>query len=214
MTENINNKIDRTGVMLVLSSPSGAGKSTLSEMLMQNNPDLALSVSITTRQPRDGEQEGVHYYFKSVEEFKAIRDAGELLEWAEVFGNFYGTPAQPVKARIEQGKDILFDIDWQGAAQVYDKVGDDLVRVFVLPPSHRALKERLTGRGQDSEEIIEGRMAKAAAEMSHWGEYDYIIVNDDLETAYSELQAILQAEQLKRKRRAGMRQFVKTDLQA
>ncbi len=208
----MNTKIARTGVMLVLSSPSGAGKSTLSEMLLKDNENLAMSVSMTTRQPRDGEVEGTHYYFKTIEEFKAIRDDNALLEWAEVFGNFYGTPAAPVKQRIESGQDILFDIDWQGASQVYEKLGSDLVRVFILPPSHAALRERLTGRGQDSAEIIDGRMAKAAAEISHWPDYDYIIVNDDLDIAYQELQAILTAEQLKRARRTGMAAFVKDDL--
>ncbi len=214
MTKPVNDKIARTGVMLVLSSPSGAGKSTLSEMLLRDNPGLALSVSITTRQPREGEQDGVHYYFRTVEGFKASCDGGELLEWAEVFGNYYGTPAAPVAERVSQGKDILFDIDWQGAKQVHDKLGDDLVQVFILPPSHAALRQRLTGRGQDSAEIIDGRMAKAAAEISHWPDYDYVIVNDDLETAYRELSAILKAEQLKRKRRPGLAGFVKADLGA
>lgn len=210
--ESLNNKIARTGVMLVLSSPSGAGKSTLSEMLLKDNPNLALSVSMTTRQPREGEIDGVHYFFKTVGEFQQIRDDNALLEWAEVFGNFYGTPAAPVQERISQGKDILFDIDWQGAAQVYDKLGSDLVRVFIMPPSYAALKERLIGRGQDSAEIIAGRMEKAMHEISHWSEYDYVIVNDDLDTAYADLQAILKAEQLKRTRRIGMSDFVKNAL--
>ncbi len=202
-------RIARRGLMLVLSSPSGAGKTTLSRLLLDHDKAIDLSVSVTTRERRASEVRGKHYHFIDEPRFKKMVRAKELLEWAEVFGNYYGTPRAPVEKALSQGKDVLFDIDWQGANQLKRKVGKDLVTVFVLPPSAPELHRRLRRRAQDSEAVIRRRMAEAGKEMSHWDEYDYVIVNYDLEKAFAELRTILAAERLKRVRQSGLAGFVK-----
>jgi guanylate kinase len=201
--------IARRGLMLVLSSPSGAGKTTLSRMLL-DDPAVALSISVTTRPRRPGEENGAHYHFIDRARFDAMVANGELLEWAEVFGHRYGTPRAPVEEALAAGRDVMFDIDWQGTQQVREKAPKDLVSVFVLPPSAPELARRLHTRAQDSEEIIRSRMAKASGEMSHWAEYDYVIVNRDLPAAFAELRAILAAERLKRERQTGLSEFVRS----
>jgi guanylate kinase len=200
--------IARRGLMLVLSSPSGAGKTTLSRMLL-DDPAVDLSISVTTRPRRPAEEDGVHYHFIDRARFDAMVRSGELLEWAEVHGNCYGTPRAPVESALRAGRDVLFDIDWQGTQQMREKARSDLVSVFVLPPSAPELARRLHTRAQDSEEVIRSRMAKAADEMSHWAEYDYVIVNRDLTDAFAELRAILAAERLKRERQTGLSAFVR-----
>jgi guanylate kinase len=202
--------IARRGLLLVISSPSGAGKTTLSRRLLDRDPNITMSVSVTTRPPRPGEVDGRDYYFISKERFEAMRDAGELLESAEVFGNCYGTPKGPVELSLAKGRDVLFDIDWQGTQQLAQAMQDDLVRVFILPPSVEALRDRLISRAQDPMVVVAKRMAEASREISHWAEYDYVIVNDDLETADREICAILAAERLKRKRRIGLTAFVRS----
>jgi guanylate kinase len=204
--------IARRGLMLVLSSPSGAGKTTLSRLLLSEDKSVELSISVTTRSRRPGEVGGRHYHFTSAERFKAMIRDGDLLEWAEVFGHRYGTPRAPVERALAAGKDVLFDIDWQGANKLRRKVGSDLVTVFVLPPSAPELGRRLKSRAQDSEPVIRRRMAEAGREMSHWREYDYVLINYDLERAFAELRAILAAERLKRERQTGLATFVR-DLQ-
>jgi guanylate kinase len=201
--------IQRRGLLLVMSSPSGAGKTTLSRRLLQSDAMITMSVSVTTRQPRPGEVNGKDYHFITHEDFARLRDRGDLLEYAEVFGNFYGTPKLPVTEALQAGRDVLFDIDWQGTQQLGAAMEDDLVRVFILPPSAEELRERLIGRAQDSASTVAKRMAKASAEISHWPEYDYVIVNDDIETASTEIEAILTAERLRRKRRVGLTNFVR-----
>jgi guanylate kinase len=201
--------IARRGLMLVLSSPSGAGKTTLSRMLL-DDPAVDLSISVTTRPRRPGEADGAHYHFIDHARFDAMVKNGELLEWAEVFGNRYGTPRAPVEDALAAGRDVLFDIDWQGTQQVREKARSDLVSVFVLPPSAPELARRLHTRAQDSEDVIRSRMAKASDEMSHWAEYDYVIVNRDLSDAFAELRAILAAERLKRERQTGLSAFVRS----
>jgi guanylate kinase len=205
--------MQRRGVMLVVSSPSGAGKSTLADRLLKSEPELTMSVSVTTRKPRDGEQHGVDYFFATVEEFEAMLAKGELLESARVFSNYYGTPRGPVEAALAEGRDILFDVDWQGAAQLAASSGDDLCRVFILPPSAATLEQRLKGRGKDAPEVVAQRMAGAASEIRHWVEYDYIVVNDDLDVALAQLRAILAAERLKRRRQLCLADFVDGMLQ-
>ena len=200
----------RRGLLLNLSSPSGAGKSTLARRLMEWDPSLRFSVSATTRSPRPGEEEGREYYFKAKPEFEAMIAAGEMLEHAEVFGNFYGSPKGPVEAAMQDGRDTLFDIDWQGGQQIRNSaLGRDVVSVFVLPPSIAELDRRLRSRGQDSDEVIAGRMAKSQAETSHWAEYDYVIVNTDIDKAFNELLTILQAERMRRDRQPGLAEFVR-----
>jgi guanylate kinase len=199
----------RRGLLLVLSSPSGAGKTTLAKRVLSADVNIGISVSVTTRKPRPGEKEGIDYYFLDEAQFLERRDAGDLLEWAKVFGNFYGTPREPVEQSIASGCDLLFDIDWQGAQQLKEKLPQDLVRVFILPPSAHELEKRLRGRAQDPPEVVAMRMAEAAAEMSHWPEYDYVIVNGDLETSVAQLIAILTAERLKRERLIGLSDFVR-----
>lgn len=200
----------RRGLLLILSSPSGAGKSTLARRLMDWDPTLRFSVSATTRSPRPGEEEGREYYFKAKPEFEAMIAAGEMLEHAEVFGNFYGSPKGPVEAAMQDGRDTLFDIDWQGGQQIRNSaLGRDVVSVFVLPPSIAELDRRLRSRGQDSDEVIAGRMAKSQAEISHWAEYDYVIVNTDIDKAFNELLTILQAERMRRDRQPGLAEFVR-----
>jgi len=200
--------LKRRGLMLVLSSPSGAGKTTLSRLLLASEPNLVMSVSVTTRPMRQGEIEGRDYYFISEAEFIKQRDGGSLLEHAKVFGNYYGTPSRAVNAALNSGRDVLFDIDWQGTQQLKASARDDLVSVFILPPSGGDLQNRLTARAQDSGEVVAGRMAKASNEMSHWPEYDYVVVNDELELAHQQLRAILAAERLKRERQTGLPEFV------
>ncbi len=200
--------IARRGLMLVLSSPSGAGKTTLSRMLL-DDPAVTLSISVTTRPQRPGEKEGAHYHFIDRARFDAMVKNGELLEWAEVFGHRYGTPRAPVDRALAAGRDVLFDIDWQGTQQMREKARSDLVSVFVLPPSAGELERRLHTRAQDAHDVIRARMAKAADEMSHWAEYDYVIVNRTLDHAFAELKAILAAERLKRERQTGLSDFVR-----
>ena len=202
-------KVARRGLMFVLSSPSGAGKTTLSERLLKTDKDIVLSISATTRPRRPGEAHGQDYYFVSEEEFFRMRDAGEFLEWANVFGNYYGTPRPLVEATLRQGKDVLFDIDWQGAQQLDEVAGEDVVKVFILPPSRDELERRLRRRAQDPEEVVQKRMAKANSEMSHWAEYDYVIVNYDLDESEALLKSILFAERLKRRRQIGLAKIVK-----
>src|SRR6202140_5502885 len=202
-------KIARRGLMFVLSSPSGAGKTTLSRLLLKADRRVELSVSVTTRPKRRGEIGGRDYHFIDRARFDAMVKNGELLEWAEVFGYRYGTPRRPVVEALRVGRDVLFDIDWQGTQQLREKARDDLVSVFILPPTIKELHRRLQRRAQDSRAIIVSRMAKAADEMSHWPEYDYVIVNRDIDDAFGQVQAILVAERLKRERRIGLSSFVR-----
>lgn len=202
-------KIARRGLMFVLSSPSGAGKTTLSRMLLKADSKVELSVSVTTRPKRDGEVDGRDYHFIDDRRFVSMVRSGELLEWAEVFGFRYGTPQRPVERALRAGRDVLFDIDWQGAQQLREKARDDLVTVFILPPSAVELERRLHTRAQDSREVINRRMAMATREMSHWPEYDYVVVNRDIEMAFAEVQTILTAERLKRDRQIGLSEFVR-----
>ncbi|HEY2357052.1 MAG TPA: guanylate kinase [Phenylobacterium sp.] len=198
----------RRGLLLLVSSPAGAGKTSLSRRLVADYADLILSISATTRAPRPGEEEGREYFFKTRAQFQAMVDGGELLEWAEVNGNCYGTPKAPVMAAMEAGKDVLFDIDWQGARQVAEKAPDDSVRVFVLPPSWSDLSRRLHARAQDSEEIIGQRLSLGQREIQHWNEYDYVIVNKDFDRAYADLIHIYRSERMKPGRNPWLPQFV------
>jgi guanylate kinase len=201
--------IARRGLMLVLSSPSGAGKTTLSRRLLDSDRGVTLSVSVTTRAKRPGEQDGRDYIFIDRRKFDALVENDQLLEWAEVFDNYYGTPREPVFAALDAGRDVLFDIDWQGTQQLREKARGDLVSVFILPPSVPELERRLKTRAQDDYEVIHRRMAMAGDEMSHWAEYDYVVVNHDLDQAFADLQAILSAERLKRERQPGLSDFVR-----
>ena len=199
----------RRGMMIVLSSPSGAGKTTLTRRLLTENPRMSMSVSATTRQPRSGEVDGVDYYFVDKADFEAMRERGEFLEHARVFDNYYGTPRGPVETALGQGRDIIFDIDWQGAQQLTQAAADDLVKIFILPPDMVTLEERLRARAQDSDEVIAKRMSKSENEISHWAEYDYVVVNDELDDALARLRTILEAERLKRKRQLWLQPFIK-----
>jgi guanylate kinase len=203
------NAIARRGLMLVLSSPSGAGKTTLSRKLLEADLGVELSISVTTRTQRPGEIAGRDYHFIDAVRFDAMIRNGELLEWAQVFGHRYGTPGAPVEAALAGGRDVLFDIDWQGTQQLREKADRDLVSIFVLPPSIPALERRLRTRAQDSDEVIHARMAKAADEMSHWAEYDYVVINTDIDHAFAEVRSILAAERLKRERQTGLTAFVR-----
>jgi guanylate kinase len=201
--------IARRGLMLVLSSPSGAGKTTLSRMLLTEERNIALSISVTTRARRPGEVNGRHYHFIDRNRFEQMQRGGDLLEYAEVFGNLYGTPKKPVEKALKHGRDVLFDVDWQGTKQLRKHAPADLVSVFILPPSSGELARRLHTRAQDDKKVIRARMAKAADEVSHWAEYDYVVVNRDLDRAFGDLRAILAAERLKRKRQPGLSAFVR-----
>jgi guanylate kinase len=201
-------EITRRGLLLVLSSPSGAGKTSITRLLVERDRALDISVSVTTRAPRAGEIDGKHYRFVDAAEFARMIAAGELLEHAAVFGHRYGTPRAPVEATLAGGRDIVSDIDWQGTQQLQESVRHDLVSVFVLPPSMAALEERLKTRAQDSAEVVRQRMAKSADEMSHWAEYDYVVVNRNIEDSVAHVQAILIAERLKRARQIGLADFV------
>jgi guanylate kinase len=200
--------VERRGLMFVLSSPSGAGKTTLSRMLIAENPDLKMSVSVTTRPIRPGEVDGRDYYFIDQKKFDAMVANDELLEWANVFDNSYGTPRAPVEAALAMGQNVLFDIDWQGTQQLRGRSPKDVVSVFILPPSVQALEQRLHTRAQDSDEVIRGRMKKAGDEMSHFDAYDYIVVNDNIGIAFEAVKSILRAEQLKLDRQIGVTLFV------
>ena len=200
--------VERRGLMFVLSSPSGAGKTTLSRMLIAETPSLQMSVSATTRPKRPGEVDGKDYFFVDHAQFETMVTNGELLEWATVFDNRYGTPRAPVEKALSSGQDVLFDIDWQGTQQLRDRSPKDVVSVFILPPSVSALEQRLHTRAQDSEEVIRGRMRKAGDEMSHFDAYDYIVVNDNIGIAFEAVKSILRAEQLKRERQVGLSDFV------
>jgi len=200
--------IQRRGLMLVISSPSGAGKSTIARNLLEADPHMSISVSVTTRKRRPSEIEGRHYFFKSIREFEGLRQTDALLEWAEVHGNFYGTPRDAVEAAMSQGQDMLFDIDWQGAQQLQEKMGGDVVSIFILPPTMAELQSRLHRRAEDSEEVIATRLANSRSEIEHWLEYDYIVVNEDLDSAFASVQAIVEAERLRRDRRPGLFEFV------
>lgn len=202
------NPIHRRGLMMVLSSPSGAGKTTISHRLLEGDPDLTLSISVTTRPKRKNEVEGRDYFFKEATEFNLMVNRDQLLEHAKVFGNYYGTPRAPVEKTLSEGRDVLFDIDWQGTQQLAEKVRDDLVSVFILPPSWHELERRLRSRAQDDAAEINRRMAKASDEMSHWAEYDYVIVNHDLDASVEAVRWILHSERLKRRRQTGLAEFV------
>ena len=200
----------RRGLLLILSSPSGAGKTTMARMLMGWDPTIRFSVSATTRKPRVGEEHGVHYWFHDHAGFRVLVDQGGMLEHAEVFGNHYGSPRAPVEAAMAEGRDTLFDVDWQGGQQIRNSpLGKDAVSVFILPPSIAELERRLRSRGQDSDEVIAGRMAKSRDEISHWGEADYVLVNEDADQCFARLQAIVTAERLKRERQPGLNDFVR-----
>jgi guanylate kinase len=199
----------RRGLLIVLSSPSGAGKTTISRMLLESDPEITMSISATTRPKRPGETDDVDYHFVTDEEFGRLIDDGEFVEWAPVFGFRYGTPKAPVKAGLRDGRDILFDIDWQGTQQLHSAMGEDLVRIFILPPSMAELQRRLHSRGTDAEEIIADRMQRSTGEISHWAEYDYVLINRDMDACLAEVQTIVAAERLKRARQIGLVSFVR-----
>lgn len=201
--------LQRRGLMFILSSPSGAGKTTISRMLLERDAHIRMSVSATTRAPRPGEIDGRDYFFVDQPRFDAMVEAGEFLEWAHVFGHSYGTPKAHVKAGLKQGQDFIFDIDWQGTQQLYQKLETDVVRVFLLPPSLGELRRRLNARNTDSAEVIDGRMARAQAEISHWDGYDYVVVNDDIDACYAKVAQILAAERMRRARQTGLIGFVR-----
>ena len=201
--------LHRRGLMLILSSPSGAGKTTISQMLLARDPELALSVSATTRPMRPGEVDGKDYHFVDQTTFDAMVEDDEFYEWATVFGHSYGTPKAQIRSGLKEGQDYLFDIDWQGTQQLYQKDQQDVVRVFLLPPSIAELRNRLTGRGTDSAEVIAARMDRARAEISHWDGYDYVVVNDDIEMCFTKVREILNAERMKRARQTGLIGFVR-----
>ncbi len=209
MNSTSSKSISRRGLMLVLSSPSGAGKSTIARNLLRDDPSISLSVSVTTRARRGSEIDGKDYHFISEDEFELMRDNNKLLEWAEVHGNFYGTPFEPVQAAMDEGRDMLFDIDWQGALQMFEAARADIVSIFILPPSMEELRNRLIRRAEDSEDVINQRLENSRVEMQHWDEYEYPLINDDLNTCFEDVKAILRAERLRRDRRAaGMAGFI------
>ncbi|GLQ24909.1 guanylate kinase [Algimonas ampicilliniresistens] len=202
-------KDQRRGLMIVLSSPSGAGKTTMTRRLLAQDPQIAMSVSVTTRSPRPGERDGEDYYFITKDKFAALEAEDELLEHARVFDNYYGTPREPVEEALADGKDIVFDIDWQGAQQLTEAAADDLVKIFILPPNMRELEQRLRTRAQDSDDVIAKRMNKSENEISHWAEYDYVLVNENIDRAMGELLSIVTAERMRRKRQPWLSGFVK-----
>ncbi|SHN55846.1 guanylate kinase [Erythrobacter sanguineus] len=208
-SDHADDRLHRRGLMFILSSPSGAGKTTLSKMLLARDSEIKLSVSATTRPPRAGEIDGVHYHFVTPERFDQMIDEDDFYEWAEVFGHRYGTPKGIIRAALKEGQDFLFDIDWQGTQQLYQKDQQDVVRVFILPPSIAELRRRLQGRATDSAEVIEARMERARAEISHWDGYDYVIINDDVNICFAKVSAILEAERMKRQRQTGLIPFVR-----
>jgi guanylate kinase len=198
----------RRGLMLIVSSPSGAGKTTLTRLLLEEDKAIELSISVTTRPRRTSEVDKIHYHFIDASTFEHMREAGELLEWAKVHGNYYGTPRKPVEQALARGEDMMFDIDWQGTQQIGEKMRADVVSVFVLPPSMAELKARLERRAEDSPEVIERRLTNAREEIAQWGSYDYVLINDDLERTFEQLKAILVAERLKRERQVGLDRFI------
>jgi guanylate kinase len=208
VAKDAGSRIRRRGLMLVLSSPSGAGKSTIARNLMESDQGFELSVSVTTRPRRGSEIDGIHYHFRTQREFEMLRDNDELLESAEVHGNFYATPREPAEKAMADGRDMLFDIDWQGASQLKEKMRGDIVSIFILPPSMQELKARLKRRAEDQEAAIETRLKNARTEIEHWTEYDFVVVNDDLDRAFAEIRAIVTAERLRRDRRPGLFDFV------
>lgn len=212
MADNTNGSLNikRRGLMLVLSSPSGAGKTSISRAVLDADPNIFLSISVTTRARRPGEVDGEHYRFVSRTDFDLMVNQQELLEYAKVFDHYYGTPRGPVEDALVNGRDVMFDLDWQGTQQLAERARDDLVSVFVLPPSTVELERRLHSRAQDTDEVIADRMAKAADEITHWSEYDYVVVNDDFNDSVSKVQAILNAERLRRARQEGMSDFVRS----
>ncbi|VAW02746.1 Guanylate kinase [hydrothermal vent metagenome] len=205
--------LNRRGLLFVLSSPSGAGKSTLARMLLKADDEIAMSVSVTTRAQRPGEEHGKDYYFVSGEEFEEMIADHAFLEYATVFGNRYATPAAPVQQSLNEGQDVLFDIDWQGTQQLYQRAGQDVVRIFILPPSLKQLRDRLEARATDSPEIIESRMQRATSEISHWDGYDYVLINDDLDACFDKVKQILATERLRRSRQTGLIGFVRDLIQ-
>ena len=205
----MNTQLKHRGMMIIVSSPSGAGKTTLTRMLL-NDPKIKLSISVTTRSPRPAEKDGVDYYFKTPEEFNALQENSDFLEYAHVFDHMYGTPKAAVQEALEKGLDVLFDIDWQGTQQLAQQAPEDVVKIFILPPSLEDLDERLNNRAQDDKEVIAKRMTEASHEISHWAEYDYVIINGVLEDSFHKLQSIVQAERLKRRRQIGLSDFVKS----
>ena len=206
---NSHSPLARRGLLFVLSSPSGAGKTTLARRLLAEDDDITMSVSTTTRAPRPGEVNGHDYDFVDVPTFEKMVEHNDFIEWAHVFGHRYGTPREQILTGVEEGRDFLFDIDWQGTQQLYQQLGRDVVRVFILPPSIEALEARLRSRGTDSDEIIKGRMDRARDEISHWDAYDYVLVNDDIDVCFAEVKAILVAERLKRRRQTGIIEFAR-----
>lgn len=208
-SHNAADQLHRRGLMFILSSPSGAGKTTLSRMLLEADSEIKLSVSATTRPPRPGEVDGTHYHFVSDAEFDRMVEEDDFYEWAHVFGHRYGTPKGLIRAALKEGQDFLFDIDWQGTQQLYQKDQQDVVRVFILPPSIDELHRRLKGRATDSAEVIAARMERARAEISHWDGYDYVIINDDVDVCFNKVRAILDAERMKRARQTGLIPFVR-----
>jgi len=202
-------KLARRGLLFILSSPSGAGKTTLSRMLLEQDPEITLSVSATTRPPRPGEVDGVDYHFVSDAQFDAMVEEDDFYEWAHVFGHRYGTPKGAIREGLKRGQDYLFDIDWQGTQQLKQKDDQDVVTVFVLPPSLDELRRRLESRAQDSAEVIDGRMERARAEISHWAEYDYVVINDDVSECFARVREVLDAERMRRKRQTGLIPFVR-----
>ncbi|MBD3729521.1 MAG: guanylate kinase [Sphingomonadales bacterium] len=202
-------QLQRRGLMFVLSSPSGAGKTTISRMLLEADDEIKLSVSVTTRRPRPGEIDGVHYHFVDADEFDRMVDEDDFYEWAHVFGHRYGTPKGRIRSALKEGQDFLFDIDWQGTQQLYQKDQQDVVRVFILPPSLEELHRRLTARATDSVDVIAGRMERARSEISHWDGYDYVVINDDVDACFAKVNEILHAERMKRQRQTGLIPFVR-----
>ena len=207
--ETAGDTLARRGLLFILSSPSGAGKTTISRMLLEADDELALSVSVTTRAPRPGEIDGVHYHFVDDAEFDRMVAEDDFYEWAPVFGHRYGTPKGRIRAALKKGQDFLFDIDWQGTQQLYQKDSQDVVRVFILPPSIAELERRLRSRGTDSDDVIASRMERARSEISHWDAYDYVVINDDMDRCFAKVRRILEAERMKRQRQTGLIPFVR-----